>query len=366
MKKILIFFFLFISFINHSQNFELVGEFKGSNTNDIVLKYQSLDNQYISDTLVIKNGKFRADGKINGIQKVLLIGNISTKSFEDPNLGYFFLEPGKVKIKLEEDNFKNLIVANSPTHTEFEKVNRRSLKIRPSIDSLIQVNADRDLINQKFEEIKDLELAYAKDNPTSPLSSYYVNFYQSQIPMDSLRQYYQQMSKENKHSVYGVAIKDLIDKKIVDKNDVAPNFDLIDLAGEKISLENFKGKYLLMDFWAAWCGPCLKQLPEVKSLYRKYGTKGLEVLGVSFDKNQEEWRKSVSRHGTQDWNHVFVGLKNVRDKGSISEKYDIRPIPAYILIDRDGKIIGRYGSASNQDKSFKDLALELEEIFSKK
>ncbi len=363
MKKILILFFLFIPFINHSQNFELVGEFKGSSTDQIILRYQGLDDQQIRDTLEIINGKFRTAGQIKGIQRVLLFGNTSTNSFNDPNLGYFFLEPGTVKIKLEENNFKNPVVINSPTQAEFEKINRRSLKINSSVDSLNQVNADRELIIQKLEEMKNLELAYAQANPDSPLSSYYINFYKHQIPIDSLQHYYRQMSRENKTSAYGEAIQELLDRKIVNTGDVAPNFQMIGLDGEKVSLENFKGKYLLMDFWAAWCGPCLKQLPEVKTLYKKYGTKGLEILGVSFDKDREEWRKSVVNHNTQDWNHIFVGLKNIREKGSISEKYHIQPIPAYILIDREGKIIGRYGNASNQNKNFEDLVVKLEEIF---
>ena len=91
----------------------------------------------------------------------------------------------------------------------------------------------------------------------------------------------------------------------------------------------------------------------------------MEILGVSFDRNKQQWRKGIYKHGTQNWNQVFVGMNDIGTSGSISEKYYIQPIPAYILIDQEGKIIGRYSNASDQNKSLDELVKKLEEILQK-
>ena len=363
MKKALILIFLVIPFYINAQEFELSGNFDGSNTEQVIIQYISMQGEPTSDTLKIVDGEFSTKGNIAGIQRVTVLGNTSSYSMEDPNLGHFFLEPGNIKLNLKEDNFKDLKVINSQTQSEFQKINTESLKIISVVDSLSKVGAANDKIMKKFEEMKDLELAYAQENPTSILSSYYVQFYMRQLEPETLQQYYVQMSEKNKKSIYGEEIKSFLNTIIVISNDKAPDFDLIDLKGNNLSMNSFKGKYLLIDFWAGWCVPCVKQLPELKNLHEKFENKDFEVLGVSFDQNREEWKKSVLKHKTQNWNHVFVGMKNISEKGSISKKYGVQPIPAYILIDRDGKIIERYSNASDENKSFEDLTSKLEEIF---
>ena len=89
MKKAVVIFILLIPFFNYAQKFELKGDFKGSETNELILKYINTDNQRITDTLKILDGKFETTGKIKGIQRVFLIGNTNSNSMEDPNLGYF-------------------------------------------------------------------------------------------------------------------------------------------------------------------------------------------------------------------------------------------------------------------------------------
>ena len=365
MKTSLIFIFLSITFLSNSQEFKINGDFEGTKTDKIFLQYINQEGEYVRDTLKIQDGKFTADGKIKGTQRVFIIGNTEDNSMEDPNLGYFFLEPKTVKLTLKEDNFKNLKVVNSPTQLEFENINKKSLKFVSQGDSLSKANAERDVIMQKFEEIKNLELNYASRNPSSFLNPYYVSFYMRQLDQDVLRQYFNKMSEKNRNSVYGQQIKELLNSTKIVSSDKAPDFNLTDLKGNNLSMEKFSGKYLLIDFWAGWCIPCVKQLPELKVLSKKFKNKDFEILGVSFDQNKEEWKKSVIKHETQNWNHVYIGMENIRKEGSLSEKYDIQPIPAYILIDKEGRIIDRYLNASNNNNSFKDLTLKLEELMAK-
>lgn len=352
---------LLLPFISFSQSFHLEGKFSGKNTDSLVLRYFDIDGNYVTDTIKIENGEFQTTGEINGVEKVLLIGDTQSGRMEDPNLGYFFLEPGNIEVQLEEDHFKNINVMNSETQKEFEKVNKKSSAIRAQIDRLLK-SGRKDLVRAKLKEIRNLELGYAAKHPYSPLSAYYINFYQRRISQDSLKNYYENLSPNIQKTVYGNAIKELLDKRILSSGDQAPDFEIRDLNGKKLSLESFHGKYLLIDFWAGWCVPCIKKLPQIRSLVKKYSNQDLEVLFVSFDQTEDNWRKAVKKNDLAGWTNIFIGLDNIKKKESLSYKLDIQPIPAYILIGPDGKVIGRYAGASKNADSINELSNKLETL----
>ncbi len=117
------------------------------------------------------------------------------------------------------------------------------------------------------------------------------------------------------------------------------DFKLPSLTGDSMSLSDFVGKtdYILVDFWASWCGPCMQFLPELKDFYAKNKGSKFEILGVSFDDNMEAWKSTITKNEIS-WKHVsdLKGWKS--EAGKI---YAVNSIPATVLIDKNGKILGR-------------------------
>lgn len=118
---------------------------------------------------------------------------------------------------------------------------------------------------------------------------------------------------------------------------VFPDFQEKDLEGEPLSISNYKGKIVLVDFWATWCGPCVGELPNVLAAYKKHHGEGFEIVGISLDKDREKLTSFMKEKG-MTWKQYFDG-KQWQTK--LAQDYGINSIPATYLLDRKGKVIGR-------------------------
>lgn len=142
----------------------------------------------------------------------------------------------------------------------------------------------------------------------------------------------------NKYWQYDPAKKNGIseDKRFFLNRD-APDFVIKDTSGKKVRLKDFEGNYLLIDFWASWCGPCRANNPMLKSFYDRYHDKGLSVLSISVDTSASKWKEAI-RKDEMNWiqGSDLSGLR----KG-VSLDYEISSIPVYFVIDPNGKVIIR-------------------------
>ncbi|HNQ61614.1 MAG TPA: TlpA disulfide reductase family protein [Bacteroidia bacterium] len=117
----------------------------------------------------------------------------------------------------------------------------------------------------------------------------------------------------------------------------APEINLPSPEGKNVSLASLKGKIVLVDFWASWCGPCRKDNPFIVSMYNKYKSKGFDIYGVSLDDNADAWKTAIQKDGLT-WNHVSE-LKKWNSQ--VAKTYGVDAIPFSVLLDKDGKIIGK-------------------------
>jgi peroxiredoxin len=135
---------------------------------------------------------------------------------------------------------------------------------------------------------------------------------------------------------------------------LAPEITLPDTNGKTLSLSSFRGKVVLIDFWASWCRPCRQENPNMVRMYNKYHAKGFEMLGVSLDKDKQSWIAAIRADGLT-WSHVS-DLKHWQS--AAAAEYGVRSIPHTVLVDKQGNIIA---------KNLRGFELEqkLEEIFSR-
>jgi len=338
--------------------FYLYGTVQGMNTKSIVLAYSGFRKTIIVDTLEVINNKFFTYGYINGATRALIKFNNMPNSKDDQSDLFIFLEPKKIGISQAGNNFKNVNITGSSTQLEIEnfekkiKSNKKELaQFRVLRNKLVeQLKVDKDSINIsnsiktidsiwmiKLSQVEKMKLRYALDHPNSYLSAYFTNNYFTKIPYDSINIYYQNLSPDIRTGLYGVKIKEKINiRKSIKIGDKVPIIKGVDFFWNQLDLEEFNGKYVLLDFWASWCKSCRKNIPDVKKLYNKYHENGLEIISISLDDDKSKWRKAIKNENIEEWNHILSGRS-----GEISREYNISLIPDYILIDKNQKIIYR-------------------------
>ena len=172
------------------------------------------------------------------------------------------------------------------------------------------------------------------------MTYFYVYFTEDQQPI------FNAMSDQAKNSFYGKQVSlELFPSQLIGK--AAPEFSTPDRNGRKYSLKDCLGKYTIIDFWASWCSPCRKEIPNVKNLYANYHEKGLNILSISLDKKDEDWTKALDEEKMPWFNLI--------DKDGISGKYSITLIPYMLIVDQKGKVVGEKLRGESLAKKLKEL-----------
>ncbi|WP_316751484.1 TlpA disulfide reductase family protein [Pedobacter gandavensis] len=353
------------------------GEVKGLGNNELMLL--NVDQSVIEKTQT-KDGKFQiiADMEIGDMRMYSLyapsVGPLGP-SMSNPILSFFGCGT-KIKIQalLKDKNLSIVSIKGSACQEEYDKI-YKGLRANKAIEAAskpyneafrlynrvaktpenkARLNAagkQMDLsFEQKQEEIKALVPKHPKSMPVAVMASLYTMHSDDVSEMEA---FLAQFDPAIQHCYYLKQIQ----KKIARLNAIAigaqaPDFELKDLEGKLISLKDFKGKYVLLDFWASWCGPCRKENPNVVKAYEGYKAKGFTVLGVSLDAKEADWRKAVKEDG-MPWTQV------INDKKSrVNALYEIKAIPANFLIDPRGKIIATNLRGAELEKALEKFIIK--------
>ncbi len=282
----------------------------------------------------------------------------------------FFLENSPIKITGSLDSLKALSIVGSKSQDilkQFKTYYKDTmLKYQGMATSLEQAEKSKDtkqveLLNVQIEALNNDYMKYLRttvsDNKKSVVGLYLLL---SQLANDmsaaELDSTLATFDSSLKASVYMTELnKKLTAKKNFDIGKQAPDFTLNDPNGKPVSLASFKGKYVLLDFWASWCSPCRGENPNLVKAYKKYNPQGFEIFGVSLDDSKDNWLK-----GIKEDNITWTQVSDVKGwKCEAARLYSIESIPASFLLDKEGVIIAK-------NLRGEELEKKLAEIYSKK
>jgi len=166
----------------------------------------------------------------------------------------------------------------------------------------------------------------------------------SQAFVDIMSNKDKQMTNEEANAIIQSVFQEMAQKKANEgevggdlMGKVIPDFEQADVNGKMVNIKSYRGKYVLIDFWASWCGPCRGENPNVVAAYNKYKSKGFTVLGISLDKTKEPWLAAIEKDGLT-WTHVsdLKGWSN-----AVAGQFGITSIPQNFLVDPKGVVIGK-------------------------
>ncbi|WP_298367465.1 TlpA disulfide reductase family protein [uncultured Lutibacter sp.] len=350
------------------------------------------------DTIKIKNGKFQIEKELKDIvNQISLLKDVSKRGITEENNLSLFVEPSIMTLNLNYEDFSKSKLEGSKTQNDRYRLDEIRNDIASNykeeqeyFESIIQKYRERSSSGASAEELEAIKyedneareklapmwakqseatLKFIKENPKSFISVHSLLYQLGNMKYNEAKALLDQFNPEFLKTDFGTRLVNEIGnmQKGV-PGALAGNFDTIDINGNPIKLEDFKGKYLLIDFWASWCVPCRKGNPHLISLFKKYNPKGLEIIGVSDDdRAKDKWRKAVEKDQIGIWYQILRGTKTIdgkpdfNDKSTdISNKYNISSLPTKILVGPDGVIIGRYGGGGGTDE---DMDKDLLEIF---
>ena len=263
----------------------------------------------------------------------------------------FFVENSEIDLTVYADSIDKSVVKGSETFTVYKNylgqndiLNKKMDALETEYKKAREVN-DTALMkkldvasNELDKEMKKLIVDFTKSNNKSVVAPYLIikNSWQFELP--ELEEISATFDSSLRASVYYQSVMNRIDiLKKVAIGQHAVDFTMNDSLGKPVSLSSFEGKYLLVDFWASWCGPCRGENPNVVKAYQRYNKKGFEVLGVSFDKDRAKWIKAT-KVDNLTWTHV----SDLQGWGNAAGKlYGINSIPANVLLDKNQKIIAK-------------------------
>jgi thiol-disulfide isomerase/thioredoxin len=308
-----------------------------------------------SDSAAVKDGKFIYKGaSVAAPSKVSMHNKVVS-------LGSFYVENVPVTIKGSLDKKNEIIITGGKTQAENNELSASNKVIDDKLnkiyeawetankakDSVALAKAEKDM-EPLEESSKELTLTFIKTHPASYVSLDKINGLTYELDYTAVSQLFQTLSPAIKASVAGKKVETSL--AVLQKGSNGQK--MIDFTqNDPSGFSSFKGKYVLVDFWASWCGPCRGENPNVVKAYNRFSPKGFTVLGVSLDGDGAKWKKAIE-DDKLPWDQVsqLNGWKN-----EVSQYYGIQGIPSNYLVDPNGIIVARNLRGDKLTKKLEEL-----------
>lgn len=328
-------------------HYVVTGNIEGSDSVTFYLQKREAGKTINIDSAVSKKGTFKMKGgKVDYPQLVQLVAGDTRKRTS------FYLENSEISIKgsldslfkaditgsKTQDEYKSFVDSNKPLSDAYSALYSQYQAANQAGDAarVAQLEKQADSIQK---EMVNLQKSFVKNNP----SSYVAPSILASLSYEMEAPEIEQMINAFDTSIANLPqVKTLMERvqvmKSVAVGQKAPDFTLNDVNGNPVSLYSKVGpKVLLVDFWAAWCGPCRQENPNVVKVYKEFNKKGFDVFGVSLDQRKEDWVKAIADDNLS-WTHV----SDLQYWNNAAAKlYAVNAIPANFLLDANGVIIGR-------------------------
>jgi len=347
--------------------FIINGTIDDESVTSFIIEYTKLINDsLINDTISVINGSFIIEGIISP-------GSFSGFLVNDQKV-YFYLDPGEMQLYLIKDSIENSILMGSMTQEDFEELELQTgaletyfYKIRNQLNSE-QSEKNKDSLKSNKDSIDSLLDSIRIDFIASHLSSYYslYVFYRlinsEKKNEDILSNLFDRLSKNVRDSYRGKQVYSYILRNRTSKMTNVYSLEAFDKDGNLVKLSDFEGKYIMIDYWATWCKPCINGFPHLKELYSKYKDKCFVVVSISVDikEDEQKWLDAIEKYNIGEWINI-LSCKN-KEENNICDIRGVMPspIPHYVLIDKSGNVIKHWRGFSNeiaddQEEMFKNL-----------
>lgn len=322
------------------------------------INYRTADGPVL-DSANIVDGAFKFHGTVaepsQGIVVIMHQGE-DVRQVGAPDLIEFYLEKGHIEIS-SADSVYNATIKGGDLNRDFSQYQQEIAVPKGKMDQLmVQFSeaSDERRSDPEFmtslqyqamaiqEEIKEKALAFIKNKPSSQVSLDLLLPYVDVEPItEVVEPLFNALSPALKSTEKGQYMASRINQlKLVDIGAIAPEIVLPDTAGNEVALSSLRGKYVLIDFWASWCGPCRVENPNVVAAYHQFKDKNFTIFGVSLDRpgQKDAWLKAIADDELEEWPHVSDLLFW---QSPVVELYAIQGIPQNFLLDPEGRILAK-------------------------